>query len=82
MVKLLAVLPLAILASGASGPVPPRGMANMTNPASDYCVQMGGRLEIRRAAAGETGYCLLPDGSVVEEWALFYGSLSGEDDSQ
>ncbi|MDO5657584.1 MAG: DUF333 domain-containing protein [Paracoccus sp. (in: a-proteobacteria)] len=41
------------------------------NPASVYCIEQGGRLEIRRTAEGDAGYCHLPDGRVVEEWALF-----------
>ncbi|MBR0558795.1 putative hemolysin [Neokomagataea anthophila] len=43
----------------------------MANPASVYCVQIGGRSEIRTEAQGQVGYCHLPDGSVREEWALF-----------
>jgi len=31
----------------------------------------GGTLEIRKGNKGETGYCNLPDGSIVEEWTLF-----------
>ena len=46
-------------------------MVGMSNPASDFCIQQGGKLEIRQEAAGEVGYCHLPDGRVVEEWALF-----------
>ena len=41
------------------------------NPASVYCVEQGGRLEIREMADGDAGYCHLPDGRVVEEWELF-----------
>jgi putative hemolysin len=41
------------------------------NPASAYCTSVGGRLEIRKEAAGEAGYCHLPGGRVVEEWQLF-----------
>lgn len=47
-------------------------MIGMANPASEYCVQLGGRLEIRKDADGsEYGMCHLPDGSVIEEWTLF-----------
>ena len=42
------------------------------NPASQYCVEQGGRLEIKKdEQGGEYGVCHLPDGQVVEEWALF-----------
>ncbi|MBX3004684.1 MAG: DUF333 domain-containing protein [Anaerolineales bacterium] len=44
----------------------------LANPASQYCIEQGGRLEIRKDADGnEYGVCLLPDGSECEEWALF-----------
>lgn len=41
------------------------------NPASVCCHQQGGRLEIRTSPGGPSGWCHLPDGRVVEEWALF-----------
>ncbi|WP_080963087.1 DUF333 domain-containing protein [Pseudomonas fluorescens] len=43
----------------------------IANPASEHCVKIGGRLEIRKEAAGEVGYCHLPDGRIIEEWELF-----------
>ncbi|WP_242501297.1 putative hemolysin [Komagataeibacter xylinus] len=43
----------------------------MPNPASAYCVHLGGRLELRTSPQGTTGWCHLPDGTVMEEWALF-----------
>ena len=46
----------------------------LPNPASVYCVSLGGRLEIRTGPTGEVGFCHLPDGRVVEEWALFRAS--------
>jgi putative hemolysin len=46
----------------------------MANPASVHCVKAGGRVEIRKEAAGEVGYCHLPDGRVIEEWQFFRSS--------
>ena len=46
----------------------------MANPASLYCQQRGGTLEMRHTAQGVTGWCHLPDGTVVEEWSLFRSS--------
>lgn len=43
----------------------------MANPASKYCIEQGGQLEIRNEANGQVGYCKLPNGQVVEEWELF-----------
>ncbi|WP_152968327.1 putative hemolysin [Gemmobacter lutimaris] len=45
----------------------------MSNPASQYCAELGGRLEMRQEQAGEAGYCHMPDGTVVEEWQLYRG---------
>lgn len=45
----------------------------LANPASMNCVKLGGTLEIRDEAAGQSGYCHLPSGIVCEEWALMRG---------
>ena len=44
----------------------------MANPASEFCAQKGGKLEMKKDKdGGEYALCRLPDGSVVEEWAYF-----------
>lgn len=43
----------------------------MANPASVYCEEQGGRVEMRAGPNAQTGYCHMPDGRVVEEWELF-----------
>jgi len=49
-------------------------VAAMANPASVYCVQQGGKSEIRKdAKGGEVGYCVFPDKSECEEWAFQRG---------
>ncbi len=48
--------------------------AGLPNPASAYCEQQAGRLEIRTAAdGGQYGVCLFPDGSECDEWAFYRG---------
>ncbi|MCP1241261.1 putative hemolysin [Acetobacter lambici] len=47
------------------------GLLRMPNPASVYCVKKGGELKMETTDKGQVGYCHLPDGSVMEEWALF-----------
>jgi putative hemolysin len=50
---------------------------NMPNPASVYCEQNGGTLEIRTAADGsQSGVCVFPDGSTCDEWAYFRGECA------
>ncbi|QFU23594.1 DUF333 domain-containing protein [Shewanella eurypsychrophilus] len=46
-------------------------MANMSNPASDYCLALDGKLEIVTGPDGQQGICTLPSGEVIEEWALY-----------
>jgi len=56
-------------AEPADASMPAVGMAN---PASAYCVQQGGKSEIRKNQDGsEYGVCILPDGKEVEEWAYY-----------
>jgi putative hemolysin len=44
----------------------------LANPASTYCISLGGKRETRTDAAGnESSACHLPDGSIIDEWALF-----------
>ncbi len=54
----------------SKGPQP----IGMANPASKYCVEQGGKLDIRKDAQGnEYGVCMFPDGTECEEWAFFRG---------
>lgn len=41
------------------------------NPASSYCIQQGGTLDIIKDKAGDIGICHLPNGTQMEEWQLF-----------
>ncbi|MCL1124407.1 putative hemolysin [Shewanella surugensis] len=43
----------------------------LKNPASQYCVSLGGSLDIKTEKTGQVGYCTLPGGKVIEEWTLF-----------
>ncbi len=73
--KLLALTLATLVLTACATPeaAPP---ASLPNPASAHCLKVGGQLEIRRDDQGaESGYCHLPSGHVVEEWAL----LRGED---
>jgi len=54
--------------------------AEQPNPASVYCEENGGTLEIRSDEfGGQAGYCLFPDGSECEEWAFFQGECQSGD---
>jgi putative hemolysin len=62
----------------SSGPEPeataePCG-AGLANPASVYCEEQGGRVEIRTASDGsQYGVCIFADGSECDEWAYYRG---------
>lgn len=73
MKHLIAALLTSALAACATPPAsPPATQAGLANPASTYCVQQGGRLELRKDAAGNVnGVCVFQDGSQCDEWALF-----------
>jgi len=46
----------------------------LPNPASVYCEENGGKLEIREdESGGQIGICVFPDGSECEEWAFMRG---------
>ncbi|MCK9581532.1 MAG: DUF333 domain-containing protein [Methanoregula sp.] len=48
--------------------------AGLANPASVYCGEVGGTLEIMKdATGGEYGMCNFANGTTCEEWALFRG---------
>lgn len=44
------------------------------NPASEYCINQGGKLEIRNEVNGQVGYCHLPNGQIIEECKFFRDS--------
>lgn len=74
------ILLLGLIFSGLSAcSVTPSDRPNlpkigMANPASAYCVDRGGQLQIKTEANGQVGYCKLPNGQVVEEWELFHSN--------
>ena len=62
---------IAILTGCAAQQLEETPRIGMPNPASAYCVDQGGKLDIHNEVDGQVAYCHLPDGKVVEEWALY-----------
>lgn len=58
-------------AACSKGTVSPQ--PQLPNPASVYCQQQGGTLELVDTPQGQQGFCTLPSGERCEEWALFRG---------
>lgn len=70
---------LVALMLGACGgaPASPTPQSGMPNPASAYCEEHGGTVEIVTAADGsQAGLCRFPDGSACDEWAYFRGECA------
>ncbi len=58
--------------SPASTSTPSANNPQIANPASAYCQQKGGKVDIRTAADGsQSGVCVFTDGSECDEWAFF-----------
>jgi putative hemolysin len=51
--------------------------ATIANPASVFCAENGGTLQITTAADGsQGGLCVFPNGSKCDEWAYYRGECS------
>jgi putative hemolysin len=58
--------------TAAPTPAPSGEEAGLPNPASVYCEEQGGKLEIITAEDGsQSGLCIFSDGSQCDEWAYF-----------
>ena len=74
---ILGMMLVLLLAAGctqqtATPPVTTPASSQIANPASVYCGQMGGTLEIKTdASGGQYGMCSFGNGTSCEEWALF-----------
>jgi putative hemolysin len=69
---LLAVV--VVIGAGCDGEDSPNEPAELANPASVYCEEQGGRVDIRTDDEGnQHGVCVFSDGSEVEEWAFYRG---------
>lgn len=45
---------------------------NMRNPATDWCLHVGGKPSQIKTEVGAEGYCTLPSGELIEQWALYH----------
>jgi putative hemolysin len=74
------ILTTLVLVSCTSQPVPTTPTAGMPNPASVYCKQNGGILDLRTSETGAMqGVCVFPDGSECDEWLFFRGTCEPGD---
>ncbi len=67
---------LLLAACGAEASTPVSNVS-LANPASAYCEENGGTLEMRTDNEGNvSGVCIFTDGSECDEWAFFRGECS------
>lgn len=78
-VPLALVASLSLLAAcGGDEPAPePTGGAGIANPASVFCEERGGTVEIVEKPGGQRGICVFPDGTRIDEWE-YYRSMNPE----
>ncbi len=50
--------------------------STIANPASTYCINHGGTLQIKTYNAGQHGVCVFPNGSECEEWQYYRGECN------
>jgi putative hemolysin len=56
-----------------------KNSVGIANPASVYCVEQKGKLEIRKDSVGnEAGWCIFANGEECEEWSFFRGECSAQ----
>jgi putative hemolysin len=79
---LLTTLGLAACAGPAArATVTPQ--SSLPNPASVYCTENGGTVEMRQdSVGGQYGVCAFPDTSECDEWAYFRGDCKPGDSLQ
>ena len=77
MGSLIAVVFLVPILSGCGDDEePPDTTVALANPASVFCEEQGGRVEIVDEAGGQRGECVLPDGTRVDEWEYYRANAS------
>ncbi|SLN20919.1 putative hemolysin [Ruegeria meonggei] len=73
---LLSALGLALLAA-CDESLSSDATAQLANPAATYCIDSGARYEIRDGDNGQSGVCILPDGTEIDAWEYFRENHSG-----
>jgi putative hemolysin len=72
ILMLVLVTVILTLTACKSETLQPTATIEIPNPASVFCKENGGTLEMRQAADGSVaGFCLFADGSECDEWAYF-----------
>jgi putative hemolysin len=87
VIAVAAIMPFAAACGSGDSPSttePTSGSddsSQIANPASEFCIEQGGTLEIVDETDGQVGYCTLPDGTRVEEWEYYRSQNPDMEDS-
>lgn len=76
----LSLVPLlaACAVTPAVAPAPAPSTAAQPSAAADFCIQSGGKVIPKETASGTEGWCQLPSGLLVEEWAFYNQAHPGK----
>lgn len=66
----IAIVSVLLAGCTVSGPDPVMGL-QLPNPASVYCIERGGTLDITETSQADVTTCVLSDGTRVDEWAFY-----------
>jgi uncharacterized protein len=68
-----ATLTVSLIALGTTGCGSSKKQqpTQIPNPASVYCVKSGGKVDSVTTENGTASYCILPDGTRIDEWEYF-----------
>ena len=64
------VTSILMLGCTVSGPDPIMGL-QLPNPASVYCIERGGSINIKESPQGDVTTCVLSDGTEIDEWVYY-----------
>ena len=70
------LLVVGLLAAACGGDEPPDDREGLPNPASVFCIEQGGTLDIRAGDGGQYGVCVFDDGSECGEWGFYHGDCA------
>ena len=66
----MAIVVILMAGCTVSGPDPIMGL-QLPNPASVYCIERGGEIDIKESPQGDVTTCVLSDGRRVDEWEFY-----------
>lgn len=73
----IGLLALVLVLGACGGDDEEQKDQGLANPASVFCEEQGGTVDIRTGVdGGQYGVCVFDDGSECDEWAFFRGECS------